>query len=56
MTQFHFLIKIFDINEKDAEYNIDDWLNELTAEFCSVDIVGYATTMNGICITVELCN
>ena len=51
----HFVTKIFAINEDDkSEDIIDDFLNGLTAEFGSVDIVGYATLMNGVCITVEV--
>ena len=50
----HFVTKIFATDEEGSADEIDDWLNGLTAEFQEVDVVGYATTMNAICITAEV--
>lgn len=42
---------ILDVNSSDA---IDIWFDELATEFKEIEIVGYATTMTGLVITVEV--
>lgn len=47
--EYRFITKSFTGSDE-----IDDWLNNLSTQFGSVDVVGYSHVNNRLCITVEV--